>query len=164
MKNWKLLLVSAVVFLAGAQPFFAQSKAEKKAAETAAVKELIKSRRYRIEVNRAVPMNGPSKNLTSRYSLEIKGDSVSSYLPYFGQAYNLPYGGGKGLIFDAPITGYKLSFNKKEVAAVKFKSRTEEDYFSYLVQVYSNGSATIHVTPVNRQSITFYGELVADDD
>ena len=42
-------------------------------------------------------MKGGSKHLTSDYSLEIRNDSVYSYLPYFGVAYNVPYGGGKGL-------------------------------------------------------------------
>ena len=46
-------------------------------------------------------MKGRSRALTSDYSIEIRNDSVFSYLPYFGVAYNVPYGGGKGLIFNA---------------------------------------------------------------
>lgn len=153
-------MVLAAVLLTGVQPFFAQSPREKEAKEKQIVKELLESGRYTIEVDRAVPMSGPSKHLTSPYTLELKGDSVSSYLPYFGQAYSIPYGGGKGLIFDSTVSDYRLRFNKKGMATIKFKSRTDEDNFSYLLQVYPNGSATIHVTPVNRQSITFYGELI----
>lgn len=165
MKNIRFLMVLVVALLSGVQPFFAQTNAEKEAKEKQVVKELLESSRYKIEVDRMVPMSGPSKHLTSPYSLELKGDSISSYLPYFGQAYSLPYGGGKGLIFDAPITDYKLAFNKKkEVATVKFKCKTEEDNFTYIIEVYSNGSSTIRIQPVNRQSISFYGELMHNRD
>lgn len=164
MRSNRFLMVLAAVLLAGVQPFFGQSSKEKEAKEKQIVKALLESGRYSIEVDRAIPMSGPSKNLTSRYTLELKGDSVASYLPYFGQAYSLPYGGGKGLIFDAPVSDYTLKFDKKGRATVKFKSRTGEDNFTYLLQVYPNGSATVHVTPVNRQSITFYGELMRERD
>ncbi len=30
------------------------------------------------------PMRGGSRNLTTNYTLEIRNDSVFSYLPYFG--------------------------------------------------------------------------------
>lgn len=164
MRSNRFLMVLAAVLLAGVQPFFGQSPKEKETKEKQIVKELLESGRYSIEVDRAVPMSGPSKHLTTPYTLELKGDSVSSYLPYFGQAYSIPYGGGKGLIFDSAVSDYRLNFDKKGTATVKFKSRTDEDNFSYLLQVYPNGSATVHVTPVNRQSITFYGELIHDRD
>ena len=61
------------------------------------VREIVDSGRIKIDVDRAVPMAGRSVNLTSPYSLEIHGDSILSYLPYFGRAYSAPYGGGEGL-------------------------------------------------------------------
>ena len=60
-----------------------------------------------------MPMKGGSKHLTSDYSLEIRNDSVYSYLPYFGVAYNVPYGGGKGLNFSAPLSEYTSTYSKK---------------------------------------------------
>ena len=54
---------------------------------------MIENGRFTIEVDRALPMGGRTVHLTTPYSLEMRGDSAISYLPYFGRAYSLPYGG-----------------------------------------------------------------------
>lgn len=81
------------------------------------------------------------------------------YLPYFGRAYSLPYGGGDGMRFEESITDYQSTFDKKGTARIKFVARTKEDTFRFDMQVFSNGSAIISVTPTNRQNITYQGEL-----
>ena len=104
-------------------------------------------------------MKGGSKHLTSDYSLEIRNDSVYSYLPYFGVAYNVPYGGGKGLNFSAPLSEYTSAYNKKGNAKITLEVRNEEDNYLYNITIYPNGSSNIQVTPTNRQSISFSGEM-----
>ena len=89
----------------------------------------------------------------------IRNDSVFSYLPYFGVAYNVPYGGGKGLIFNAPITGYRKESLKKGKTRIDFKTGNEEDKYEYSLTIYSDGSANIHIQPMNRQAISYSGEL-----
>ena len=93
------------------------------------------------------------------YSLEIRNDSVYSYLPYFGVAYNVPYGGGKGLNFSAPLSEYTSTYSKKGNAKITLKVRNEEDNYLYNITIYPNGSSNIQVTPTNRQSISFSGEM-----
>lgn len=159
MKKFRLVLVLGIALLAGGQSLFAQSKKEKREQKEMQVKEMIESGRFIIDVNRAVPMSGRAVNLTSSYSLELRGDSVLSYLPYFGRAYSAPYGGGKGLNFTDTVSEYDLSYDKKGVARIKFRTRTDEDNYAFNVQVFPNGSSTISVTPVNKQGITFYGEV-----
>ena len=96
MKNVRLFWLLGIVLLLAGQSLYAQSKKEKREQKANEVKELIDSKRFTIDVNRAIPMGGRSLNLTSPYSLEMRGDSVISYLPYFGRAYSAPYGGGDG--------------------------------------------------------------------
>ena len=158
MKNVRLFWLLGIVLLLAGQSLYAQSKKEKREQKANEVKELIDSKRFTIDVNRAIPMGGRSLNLTSPYSLEMRGDSVISYLPYFGRAYSAPYGGGDRLRFEESITDYQCSF-KKGTAQIQFRTRSDDDTFAFSVQVFSNGSATINVTPVNKQNITFYGEL-----
>ena len=86
----------------------------KKAQTERSVREALNAGQYKIKVDYMQPMRGRSRALTSDYSIEIRNDSVFSYLPYFGVAYNVPYGGGKGLIFNAPLTEYKKESLKKE--------------------------------------------------
>jgi len=127
--------------------------------KTAQLKQQIESRNYRISVNYMLPSQGVSRSLTSPYSLTVQGDSLISYLPYIGRAYSVPYGGGNGLNFTAPLFDYSLSFNSKETASILFRARSEGDVILYNIEIYSNRKATIRVTSNNRQGISFYGEI-----
>ena len=158
MRKVRLFLLVGIVLLAGGQSLFSRNKSGQEEKEKQ-IKELIDSKRYKIDVNRALPMRGQSISLSSAYSLELRGDSAVSYLPYYGVAYSAPYGGGDGLRFEESITDYQSTFDKKGTARIKFVARTKEDTFRFDVQVFSNGSAIISVTPTNRQNITYQGEL-----
>ncbi|MCD8173718.1 MAG: DUF4251 domain-containing protein [Alistipes sp.] len=116
-------------------------------------------RRYTIDVNRAVPLGGRSINLTSPYTLEIKGDSVYSHLPYYGRAYSVPYGGGKGMIFSFTVSDYSATPGRKGETVVKFTTRTQEDRHQFTVTLWPNGSADINVLPTNRQAINYTGRM-----
>ena len=85
MKMKKQILMLLLALLVGLPTLSAQSKKEKKEQKKEAVKELIVSENYKIDVNTAMPMRGRSIPLTSLYSLEIRNDSVISYLPYYGR-------------------------------------------------------------------------------
>ena len=84
MKKKKQIFMLLLALLVGI-PLSAQSKQEKKEQKKEAVKKLIASENYKIDVRTAMPMRGRSIPLTSPYSLEIRNDSVISYLPYFGR-------------------------------------------------------------------------------
>jgi hypothetical protein len=160
MKTNQLLLTGAMIVLtAMGQMSCSSSKTASQSERAQTVKQQIESRHYMVAVNRMTPLSGPSRQLTSSYSLTIKGDTVISYLPYFGQAYSVPYGGGKGLNFEAHITVYTLSFDAKGTALISFQTRSEDDTYLYRIQIFNNGSSSIHVTPNNRQIIHFYGNL-----
>ena len=137
---------------------------EEKIANEIKLRNAIEARSFIVEVNKAIPMSGSARTLTSTYSLTVNGDEVKSYLPYFGRAYSVPYGGGEGLIFESTITDYQITFNKKGMAEITFKTRTKEDLFTYRVQIFMNGSASVHVSSNNRQPISFNGKAVAKTD
>ena len=148
MKTNKLILLG-LICLTVAMPTTAQNRNEKKERTERAVKEAIAAK----------PMRGGSRNLTTNYTLEIRNDSVFSYLPYFGVAYNAPYGGGKSLNFNASITGYTTRALKKGKIQIDFKTRSDEDNYEYRLTIFPDGSTSIHVQPMNKQSISFTGEM-----
>ena len=80
-------------------------------------------------------------------------------MPYFGVAYNAPYGGGKSLNFNASITGYTTRALKKGKIQIDFKTRSDEDNYEYRLTIFPDGSTSIHVQPMNKQSISFTGEM-----
>ena len=154
MKTIRTIFFLLLVAVIGAPTLSAQTKKEKKD-----VRELVLSEKYKIDVDRAIPARGRSVSLTSPYSIEIRNDSVISYLPYYGRAYSIPYGGGEGLNFKVPISDYKIEWDKKGTAKVRFIARSTEDRFSFNIDIFSNGSSSIFVNMQNRQSISFQGDL-----
>lgn len=162
MRLTRLVGFLGIALLCVGQSLFAQSKQDRKEQKEKAVKEIVDSDRIKIDVDRAVPMAGRSVNLTSPYSLEMHGDSILSFLPYFGRAYAAPYGGGEGLTFKEVATEKEQTSKKKGRSEIKFRVKTQEDVYTFRVEVYPNGSATINVTPVNKQAITFYGDVALD--
>lgn len=157
-KNKRLWSVILIAFIATSFSF-AQSEPEKKENAINQLKEVVDSKEYKINVNMAHPRRGRTVPLTSNYSLEIKNDSVISYLPYYGRAYSIPYGGGDGLRFAAPISDYSVSYNKKGRARISVTTRTSEDSFKFNIEIYPGGSANFDVNMQNRESIRFTGKL-----
>ena len=106
--------------------------------------------KYLYEPNASILKAGAFRSIASRY--KVKKLHPNSHL-YTSDLWieNFP-----GRSFQ--ITG-QCSFNKKGTAQIQFRTRSDDDTFAFSVQVFSNGSATINVTPVNKQNITFYGEL-----
>jgi len=152
---WTCLFLSVIMSGCSASK---SSQKEEKAANEVVLREAIEKRAYIVEVDRAIPMSGSSRMLTSPYSLEVNGEEVKSHLPFFGRAYSVPYGGGDGLIFDSVITDYQLSFEKKGKYLIEFKTKSKEDRLVYRIHIFPNGSASIDVTSDNRQQISFNGK------
>ena len=142
---------------AGAQS--RESKEGKKASIERMVNDTVRSGHYKIEVSYMLPFRGGSRSLTANYSVEVRNDSVFSYLPYVGVAYQLPYGGGKGLIFSAPLSNYRLDVTPKGMMKVSFETRTDEDAFVYRFSIWTNGSASVDIQPTQRESISFTGDV-----
>lgn len=160
MKLLSRITLLFTVFSICLVPMFAQNaKKDKAAMKAKTVQELIQSKEYKINVETAIPMSGKLVQLTSPYSVEIKNDSIYSYLPYYGRAYSIPYGGGSGLIFQTSIGNYSEHLNKKGKHLIQFSAETTEDSFNFTLTIFSNGSATVNVNMRNRQPITFHGDL-----
>jgi hypothetical protein len=159
MKTIRFIIVCLLMGVVSMPVLVAQTKQEKKELKKQAVEKLLLSGKYKVEVDRAIPSTGRSVMLTSPYSVEIRNDSVISYLPYYGRAYSIPYGGGDGLNFKASITDYQLAWNKKGSAKITFTARNSEDKYDFCIDVFSNASSSVYVNMQNRQPISFHGNL-----
>ena len=156
MKNWIIFIVMAAA-LAGCAT--TAERMEREARTAAQVSEALASRHYTINVLMMYPQRGRAVNLTTNYSVEVKGDSLISYLPYFGRAYNVPYGGGKGLNFIAPITGYQTETDRKGITRVVLTTENEEDHYRYILEVSSSGDSYIQVQSRQRDFNRYSGRM-----
>ncbi len=144
-------------------PASAQKNKEKEARMERKVQEAIDTKQYKIRIIHVLPQRGNGRSVLSDYSIEVRNDSLFSYLPYFGVAYRMPYGGGKRLIFDAPISRYESKKDKKGRNRIRLDVHNEEDSYTYHITLYSDGAANIDVRPDNKDSISFTGELDTEE-
>jgi hypothetical protein len=158
----RLFILIAACALIGSTALYAQDKTvTKKQMIFQTIKKQLEDKHFKVMIQWAYPMQGSPISLTGNYSLEIKGDTIQSYLPYYGRAYSIPYGGGKGLNFNATISDYNIVY-KKDRFRVYIKTRNEEDIYVYQIEVFKNGSTGINVDCQKRESIKFQGDMVVD--
>ena len=136
------------------------AKSERQAQVARQVQASLDSRQYTIAVDWMKPLRGMSKRLNYGYELKINGDEMDCYLPYMGEAYRLPYGGGKGLNFKAPILNYTQTQTAGNCYLIEFDVVNDEDVFHYRIDLFSSGKAIIDIWARDRDSISFQGEMV----
>jgi hypothetical protein len=158
MKHFTLFAALCIT-LAAISCGSARALAQDKKDDNQQVQQKLDAKDYTINVDYMIPMRGSSQALTTPYSLTIKDNTVKSYLPYFGQARSIPYGGGDALNFEDEVKGYSDSGFKKDSRIIKFKVEREGDILEYSLTVYDNGHADIFVNSQNRDSISFRGEM-----
>jgi len=97
-------------------------------------------------------------------SFKMKGDTISAYLPYFGERqFGGNYGSNEGGIrFDDKPISKEISYNsKKQRVEMRFKIRQERDneLYNILVFIFPNHSTSIYVNSSERTPISYDGEI-----
>ena len=159
-----LMVLLAVLMLVACSSLTPAEKAERRAKRAQAVEQALAARHYRVSVNMMYPRNGKAKTVSSDYGLEVKGDTLVSYLPYFGRAYNVPYGGGKGLNFTETFTDYHSKKLSNGATQVLIKVKNEEDVYEFILEIFDNGSTSIDMNSRERESINYSGNIDLSDD
>ncbi len=159
-----IILALAGMMAAGCSATKPAASSEAQAAQQQHVDNMLQNRLYKVDFTRAYPMSGPAFALTYPYYMSVIGDRVESFLPYFGRAWSIPYGGGEGLRFNAPITGYTVKEGKKGRTEISFNARTDEDSYLFSLEVYPGGSSYLTVSPLQKQTISFDGKIDLDPE
>ena len=161
------IMALTAVFAASAQNYPSQRPAERdrlfrSAAVEAKIEQSVQdnltAKDFTVLIQLMMPPVGASRAV-SNYSVQVKGDTLVSYLPYMGQAYNLPYGGGKGLDFTAKIGHYHDQVLQDGNHNVIINLFNGEDVFVYNFNISPSGSAFLTVSSRNRQTISYTGEM-----
>lgn len=165
MRN-KFLLCSVFALLVGCSSsrLTPQQKAVKSAWTAQRVHEAIENKKMAVDINYVIPFRGGMKHLNYGYDIRLSGDTLYSYLPYYGRAYSVPYGGGKGLVFNAPIQDYVVSNPKNGLAKMEIYVENDEDRYAYMMEIFDNGQVDLLVRAQKREQILFRGKLVIKDE
>lgn len=136
-----------------------EERAAQKAEMARNVTKALNERNYKISILRMNPMRGSSRSVSYGYSVEVRNDTLFSYLPYFGRAYNVPYGGGKGLNFSHPIENYQEYQKKNGQRHIEIGLTNEEDTYLYTIEVFDNGNSSVEVLSRQRERIYYTGMM-----
>ena len=123
--------------------------------------DAIAAKQWRIDIRSMNTMRYGSRMVTPDFYLELRGDTLCSYLPYLGQARVSPmFSPAIGLNFEKPVLSYKESQPKsKKYTQIDIDVRTQEDNYHYVIQLYDSGEAYIRVRSLNRDPISFDGTM-----
>ena len=161
MKKWILSLLAVVVTVSSCGVLSGETKEEKaarEAREAQMVVDGIQNADFTIDIDRMYPIRGTSKTVTN-YSVKVKDGVLYSHLPYIGQAWRVPYGGGHALNFDAEYGNYSVVRNRKDGYEIRIFVKTDEDQHLYLITLFDNGRASLDVQSQNRERISYTGQM-----
>jgi hypothetical protein len=141
---------------------FFQCSSSKKSAELNAddITGMVKDKDFTFIADRVNPLRGRSRQLTSEYDVTIKSDSLVSYLPYFGRAYQAPINPSEGGIhFTSTDFSYEVNANKNNGWDVLIKPKDYREVQQFSFRIFENGSATLQVISTSKDPISFNGRV-----
>lgn len=161
------MLVVAFLFTANAQQEQKSRKErreDKQEQKKVEIKNLLEEKTFVFKPTHALPLGGGSIYLSHSFDAEIKGDTLFSYLPFFGVAYRVEYGSRQSAFdFTQPIEEYEFDKDGNGYQ-VNLEVKNKMDYLTYNFHISELGYATLNVTSTNRQAISFYGRIEAPEE
>ena len=165
MKCKLLILLALLCFLSF--PVLAQEKtrkelkADRELQKQKEIEALIDSKNFVFEAQKALPQGGRMLNLDyNTYFLKFNTEKTTCDLPFFGRAFNVPYGGDGGIKFEGIPENIKIEKKKKSVN-VKATVKGKNDVYTLYFNIFFDGGATLSVNSNNRASISYDGEIEA---
>lgn len=97
--------------------------------------------------------------------LTISGDSITSYLPYYGERQmSVGYGGGDSTIeLKGVMQDYSVIQGKHNSYIVKFKAKSNSENFQAIIRVFPSLKTDMQLLGTSRFSISYSGRLESLD-
>lgn len=154
---YAFLISIALSFTATVSPVYAQQKDS----STQQLSNRIDARKFIFKAQTATPQTGSFIQLNYLYDITISGDSIISYLPYYGRAFVAPMNiQDAGLEFTATDFIYDVEKQKDDEWLVTIETKGLRDNYKLLFTIYNNGQAQLQVSSNNRLPIRFDGYVV----
>ncbi len=129
--------------------------------EKPSTQKLVESKNFVFKAQTVLPLRGNVRQLTSDYDLRLSGDSVVSYLPFFGRAYVAPTRPDEGGI---KFTSTDFVYNVKQKGQgweITILPKDTRDVKQLFLSVSGNGYARLQVISNNREGIAYNGYIEA---
>ncbi|MBC2840533.1 DUF4251 domain-containing protein [Robiginitalea sp. SC105] len=158
--------VAAIVMLLGS----CQAAAPVSAEQQANFDRMVEGKALYFEVEHVQPLSAQAApirsgsryriNVTGEgYYLSLQGDSLETYLPYFGQRYNVSdYQNRSGIELNTSADDYQVARTNKGYR-MEFFGQEGYERFRMLLNVLPNGRAELSVFSPQRNVIRFSGNI-----
>ncbi|WP_298645726.1 DUF4251 domain-containing protein [uncultured Proteiniphilum sp.] len=156
-------LLSVLAFYACGSTQTAAEK-EKLAAD---VRNAVEMSGFTFRATYAYPTGYKSIYLSPYYDVRVSPDTVKAYLPYYGRAYRAPMDSREGgYRFTSTDFEYQVDNegNKKGNWSVMITIRDLDRPVTFRFDIWENGSARLDVNDVDRQPISFQGDLAFKEE
>ncbi len=138
-----------------------EQKTELKRLKAEAIREIVKSKNFVFKAETVNPMNSRTKALTSDFGIEVRNDSVFSYMPYYGTTYShdqiifkdSPMG------FIQPVDTFTTKRTKKGYL-VEIRVTNVRDVIDLNFHINLDGLTTVSASSINRQAISYTGVII----
>ena len=127
------------------------------------IKSIIEAKEFVFKAQTALPASMATRQLSGdNYDLRLFGDSLVSYLPYFGRAYSAPPPGSTGgYNFTSTKFDFKIKERKKGGWDIIIKPGDVTDFREFSLVVSPDGNAILRALSNNRQMISYNGYITA---
>lgn len=156
MKNWSVIgsIIISVVLMS-----CASQRTPVAQVNTTEILNAVENQSFQFDSRFVQPARGRSLNITGNYFLRVSPDKIVADLPYFGRAYSATLGSEGGIKFESTDFDYHVSTNKKGGKEVHIKINNSGVVTEMSLTTFGDGGADLRVTPVNKQFISYRGEL-----
>ncbi len=164
-----LYFIFTVAFISLAGILQAQTKEEKAKIQEEAFQKtlsLVESHHFQVKIDRVHPTTGQDvSRFNPEGSFNIKDSIAAGQLPFFGRAYNLPYGDGGGIKFNSKMIDQSMkTIDKKKKGKIIFYRFSVPgegiDMFRISMEIGASGACTVNVNSNNRASISYSGKII----
>lgn len=164
MKGIRIMAVIALVLAATSCGILAEAQAEEDAIGAECTARALEQGELCFEVDRILPMRGPSFPSNDGYRITVKDGEVDGFLPFFGESYtSVVYGSDNtGIKFEhCPVyIDESQSKPSKGKYVWNFAARSGMEKVYVTITFFSNGSADVSCKPTNRTLMNYNGRLI----
>lgn len=142
-----------------------REKAAREAEQAERVRAALAERHYKIVVNSMADLSRTdeqrSPQLKSNFRLEVRNDSLITFLPQYGYNQILSEAGvgWRGLRLYEPISSYQEELTKKGKRHIEISVENDNDTLIFVIEVSANGKSSISVRSRRRERISFAGQM-----
>ncbi len=155
------LLLPLLFGLVTCYAFGQDSKSDGKSAESETMETKLGNKSFVFKPQSVQPVKAGTRQLNPGYTLEVRGDTLICYLPYFGRVYQATTATDAGLDFTSYQFDYRVKARKKSGWDIMIKTKDQRSQRQFSFTVFENGSTSLNVISNDRESISYQGRVEA---